>query len=287
MENLVIDDDRNLIRPGDPTLLIVEDDVTFARILLDLAHEKNLRVLVALRGGPALALAREFKPGAITLDINLPRYGGMDDTRPVETRSGHAPHPGAYHFGRRKPPQGPRPRRDVYLEKATTRENLEHAFTSIEQSVQYRVKKLLLVTDDADRSRKMQQSLAGDDLEILSVTSGGEALAMVRQQYLDSIVIDLRLPDIPALDLVEEIHQFLAGAETSSDALSIILYGRRVLSGAEASKMQRLAQTGIVQHARSLEELLDRTVLLLHRAESSCRMGSAKFSPTFAGRMKR
>ena len=72
MEDLAIDDDRNLIHPGDPVLLIIEDDITFARILLDLAHERNLKALVALRGGTALALAREFKPGAITLDIKLP-----------------------------------------------------------------------------------------------------------------------------------------------------------------------------------------------------------------------
>jgi len=72
----VIEDDRNAIRPGDPVLLIVEDNITFARILLDLAHERGLKALVALRGGTALSLAREFIPGAITLDIVLPDMAG-------------------------------------------------------------------------------------------------------------------------------------------------------------------------------------------------------------------
>ena len=63
-------------QPGDPVVLIVEDDITFARILVDLAHDRGLKALVALRGSSAMSLAREFKPGAITLDINLPDMAG-------------------------------------------------------------------------------------------------------------------------------------------------------------------------------------------------------------------
>src|SRR6185369_9707200 len=64
--DLEIDDDRNLIQSGDAVLLIVEDDPTFARILVDMAHDRDIRALVALRGATALTLAREFNPGAIT-----------------------------------------------------------------------------------------------------------------------------------------------------------------------------------------------------------------------------
>ena len=58
IETVTIDDDRNSIQPGDAVILIVEDDVTFARILVDLAHERHLKALVALRGSTALSLAR-------------------------------------------------------------------------------------------------------------------------------------------------------------------------------------------------------------------------------------
>src|SRR5262249_7769470 len=76
VHDIEVDDDRNLIQPGDPVLLIIEDDATFARILLDTAHERGIRALVALRGSSALGLAREFTPGAITLDIGLPDMAG-------------------------------------------------------------------------------------------------------------------------------------------------------------------------------------------------------------------
>ncbi len=76
VHDIEIDDDRNQIHPGDAVLLIVEDDVTFARILVDLAHDRDIKVLVALRRATALSLAREFSPRAITLDITLPDMAG-------------------------------------------------------------------------------------------------------------------------------------------------------------------------------------------------------------------
>jgi HAMP domain-containing protein/signal transduction histidine kinase/CheY-like chemotaxis protein len=263
VEDLVIDDDRNLIRPGDSVLLIIEDDITFARILLDLAHDKNLKVLVALRGSTALSLAREFKPGAITLDINLPDMAGWTilDRLKHDPATRHIPvHVISGDENRRK---GLALGAISYLEKSVTRESLQQAFTSIEQSVQPRVKKLLFVTEDTARRRKIQQHLEGSDIEILNAGSGGEALAIVGQQYVDGIVIDLRVSDIPAMDLVDEIH-----TQTGPEPPPVIVYSKRNLNDAEISAMQRLGRSGVVRHAKTPEELLDATVLLLHRAEA-------------------
>src|ERR1700687_5879954 len=67
-----IEDDRHNIEPGDAVLLIVEDDIHYARILCDLSREEGFKVLVAFRGAEALALAREFHPTAVSLDVSLP-----------------------------------------------------------------------------------------------------------------------------------------------------------------------------------------------------------------------
>ena len=67
-----VPDDRKALQPGDATLLIVEDDPHYARILADLAHDAGLKVLVATRGADALALAREYQPSAVSLDVFLP-----------------------------------------------------------------------------------------------------------------------------------------------------------------------------------------------------------------------
>ena len=69
-------DDRDDIHPGDRTLLIVENDLGFARFLLDTAREKGFKGLVTSLGAAALALTREYEPAAITLDIFLPDMEG-------------------------------------------------------------------------------------------------------------------------------------------------------------------------------------------------------------------
>ncbi|HWE51703.1 MAG TPA: HAMP domain-containing protein [Bryobacteraceae bacterium] len=263
VEDLVIDDDRNLIRPGDPVLLVIEDDITFARILLELAHDKNLRVLVALRGSTALSLAREFKPGAITLDINLPDMAGWTilDRLKHDPATRHIPvHVISGDENRRK---GLALGAISYLEKSVTRESLQQAFTNIEQSTQQRIRKLLFVCADNARRRKAQHQLEGGDLDIVAAGGGGEALAILAQQYMDGVVIDLRLPDIGAFDLADEIQ-----AQSGMEPPPIIIYGKRSLTEAEAAALQRLGRGAIVRHARTPEDLLDLTVLLLHRAEA-------------------
>jgi len=72
IEQISIADDRENLQPEDPILLIVEDDPYFATMLCDLARDNGFKVLVATRGAEALALAHEFQPTAISLDVFLP-----------------------------------------------------------------------------------------------------------------------------------------------------------------------------------------------------------------------
>ncbi|MGZ6030000.1 MAG: ATP-binding protein, partial [Myxococcaceae bacterium] len=65
-------DDRADLQPGDLSLLVVEDDPHYARVLADLARDQGFKVLVASRGTEALELAREFRPHAVSLDVFLP-----------------------------------------------------------------------------------------------------------------------------------------------------------------------------------------------------------------------
>src|SRR5678815_3951520 len=71
-----IGDDRAEIAAGDRVLLIAEDDPAFAQILLDLAREHGFKGIVAQRADRALALAHEFLPTAVTLDLRLPDADG-------------------------------------------------------------------------------------------------------------------------------------------------------------------------------------------------------------------
>ena len=102
-----IADDRENLQPDDAVLLIVEDDPHYARVLCDLSRDKGFKVLVAMRGAEALALAREFHPTAVSLDVFLAGHAGLDGAQPSETGSSHAPHPGADVDAGRRPASRP------------------------------------------------------------------------------------------------------------------------------------------------------------------------------------
>jgi CheY-like chemotaxis protein len=262
VHDIELDDDRNLIHPGDPVLLIIEDDVTFARILMDMAHDRGMRALVALRGATALTLAREFSPGVITLDINLPDMVGWTilDRLKHDTATRHIPvHVITGDENRRR---GLALGAVSYLEKSIDRDNLNNAFDSIHQGLQRRTKKLLIVSPDEGHREAWKASLNGSDVEIMAVGSGGEALAIVKQQYLDGLALDLRMSDIPAVQLAEEIQ-----AATDPQAPPMIFSGVHALTPELDLDLRRLARLSVIRFAESRERLLEEAVLLLHRAD--------------------
>jgi signal transduction histidine kinase/CheY-like chemotaxis protein/HAMP domain-containing protein len=262
-EELVLDDDRNLIQPGDSVLLIVEDDITFARILVDLAHDHHLKALVALRGSSAMSLAREFKPGAITLDITLPDVAGWTilDRLKHDPATRHIPvHIISGDEDRRR---GLALGAMSYLEKAMAKDSLVEAFAAIEESTQKRLKKLLVLCSDDSERKGIADMLAAPDLEITDVKTGGEALAVTKEKYLDGIIIHMQLDGIGPLQLVEEIQNQL-----SPHVPPIILVVTRSLNAAEEQTLARVMRVSVVKRVHSPERMLDDSVLLLHRDES-------------------
>ncbi len=263
VEDLVIDDDRNLIQPGDSALLIVEDDITFARILVDMAHERGLKALVALRGSSAMTLAREFKPGAITLDINLPDMAGWTilDRLKHDPATRHIPvHIISGDEDRRR---GIALGAMTYLEKSATNESLAETFATIQHSAQKRVKKVLLVASDEPDQHAIIETIGAPDIDVSSVPTGGEALAVMKQQYLDGIVVHLRVDGIAPIDLVDEIQR-----QAGHYVPPIILVCDRPLTTAEETELMRLGRSSVIRRALTRERLLDESVLLLHRAEA-------------------
>src|SRR5229473_1213342 len=206
VEDLVIDDDRNLIERDDSVLLIVEDDITFARILVEMAHDRGLKALVALRGSTAMSLAREFRPGAITLDINLPDMAGWTilDRLKHDPATRHIPvHIISGDDNRRL---GMALGAMTYLEKSAGNESLVEAFATIEESAHKQVKKLLVVCADEATRNAITQSLEARDLDLVGVGTGGEAMAIVKEQDLDGIVIHQQVEGDNPVEFIDEIQ---------------------------------------------------------------------------------
>jgi HAMP domain-containing protein/signal transduction histidine kinase/DNA-binding response OmpR family regulator len=286
LEEMALEDDRTTIQPGDACLLIIEDDITFARILLDLAHERGLKALVALHGTAGLSLAREFKPAAITLDIRLPDMTGwaLLDRLKHDPATRHIPvHVITGDDNRR---MGLALGAMTFVEKSLTQDSLANIFTDVENSLHSRLKTLLLATSDAGRQERLHALLEGKDIKIFDASSGYEAAEAVQHLRFDAVILDMRLAGIPALDVLDRIQE-----DTRPQVPPAILYGKRPLSPEESNTIRRLSNIGVVKHVQTSGQLLHTSTILLHRAETDLSerqrallSEASKYDETLAGK---
>ncbi|MBY5813560.1 response regulator, partial [Rhizobium leguminosarum] len=255
-----VEDDRHQIAAGDSVLLVVEDDAHYARVLVDLARDNGFKVLVAMRGSDALALAQDYRPAAISLDIFLPDMLGWTvlsqlkqnpQTRhiPVQIISldedrQHGLTRGAFAF----------------MSKPTTPEGLGKALSRLKAYAQPRRKHLLLVEDNEAERLSVTALLGHDDIDITSVGSGSEALAALRQNTADCVVLDLSLPDMSGFDVLEQIRD-----DAEIGEVPVVVFTGRELSAEEDAALHSMARSVVVKGVESPERLLDETALFLHR----------------------
>ncbi len=255
-----IPDDRTSVQPGDTTLLIVEDDTHYARIMTDLARDSGFKVLVATRGSEALTLASEFKPTAVSLDVFLPDMLGWSvlsqlkqnpATRHIpvqivtldENRQ-HGLARGAFSF----------------ITKPTTTDGLEAALDRIMSYTKVRRRQLLVVEDNPNEQLSIAELLGHDDIDIVPARNGEEALAVLDENLVDCVVLDLRLPDMSGFDLLEHIRD-----DTRLVDLPVVVFTGRELSPEEDAQLRSMARSVVVKGVESPERLLDETALFLHR----------------------
>jgi HAMP domain-containing protein/CheY-like chemotaxis protein len=257
-------DDRSEIQNGDRVVLIVEDDINFARILLDLAREKGFKGLVATGGTMALALARKYKPAAITLDIRLPDRDGWTvlDRLKHDADTSHIPvHIITVEEQRQRALQQGA---FTHLQKPVTHEILDRAFDDIRNFSERRVRELLVVEDDDVQRMSVVELIGNGDVHTTAVATGQEALDVLREHRFDCMVLDLRLPDMSGFQLIEKLQIDLGRYD-----LPIIVYTGKELTRKEVLHLKKVADAVIVKEADSPERLLAETALFLHRIEAN------------------
>jgi len=255
-------DDRREIEPNDRSILIIEDDSVFARMLVDQAHERGFKCLVAGEGTPALHLADYYRPSGILLDLGLPDIDGMAvidrlkenlDTRhiPVHIISGHEKQIDAMKMGAAG-----------FMRKPISLDQIDRVFGKIESLTSRRVRTLLLVEDDESTRQSVVELIGEDDVDITAVPTGAEALECLAEAQFDCMVLDLALPDMSGVDLLGQIRV----ADDMSHVPVVVFTGRE-LSKEETLVLDKYAERIVVKDARSPERLLDETALFLHRVE--------------------
>ncbi|WP_110298287.1 response regulator [Blastomonas natatoria] len=256
----VAEDDRNALADGKQLLLVIEDDASFAEIVCDLSREMGFQCIVASTAQDAITLACEYRPHAIVLDIGLPDQSGLtvldqlkhkDETRhiPIHVISGADQSQTAMALGA-----------IGFLGKPARRDELADALSTLQAKLASRMRRVLIVEDDAVQRDAVGQLLKSQDVETVGVGTAAECLERLRTESFDCMVLDLSLPDASGFTLLEELS-----ADGDQAFPPVIVYTGRDLTADQEQRLRRYSSSIIIKGAKSPERLLDEVSLFLHQ----------------------
>ncbi len=258
-----VDDDRGNLLENDKKILIIEDDINFARVLKDLAHEHEYKAIIALDGETGLYHADYYTPDAIILDLGLPGIDGQEvidhlkanlKTRAIPI---HIISAGDFDIELlKKGAIG-------FISKPVTKEQVDAVFEKIKQITDKPLKKLLIVEDEEITRKSIEKLLKDDNLEIISTESGEKAVELLKNERFDCMVLDLGLKDLSGFDVLEKIHN-----DENASKVPVVIYTARELSRKEDETLKKYGGSIILKGAHSFERLLDETTLFLHQVEA-------------------
>jgi CheY-like chemotaxis protein len=256
-------DDRAQLAPGGKSILIVEDDLAFARILVDFVRARGYAALVAHDGDSGCALAREYMPSAVLLDVMLPRTDGWEAMHRLrhDPRTRDIP----VHFiscldaWQRAMDLGA----VGFVTKPVNAEQLEAVFDTIERALAQAVKRLLLVEDSPDAARSLAALMSERGALVTLAASGAQALDLLQQERFECMVLDLGLPDMPGYEVLTHIQ-----SNQALRAMPVIIHSGQDLDREQLKELNRYAESVIVKGPTSPERLLNEVTLFLHMVES-------------------
>jgi len=253
-------DDRNSISPEDKVILVIEDDIRFAKIMIEKAHEKGLKIVVATGFGEVFVLTNKFEPVAVTLDVKLPDASGWrildlfkNDINfrhiPVHLISGEENKLLAMQRGARS-----------FNLKPLKNEALNVLFEDIVKYSEKKPRKLLLVEDnELDSSQIAKIITNGDLIEIEIAHTGQQALNLLQKEIYDCIIVDYMLPDIGGMDFVVQVNTLKKAQMTP-----LLVYSAKDFSPKEKTQLKQYANKVLLKNVNSIELLLEEVVMHMH-----------------------
>ncbi|RVT77577.1 response regulator [Flavobacterium sufflavum] len=261
-----INDDRFQADIDDKTVLIIEDDPSFAEVLLQVAHNNGFKAIIAHQGETGFQYAKKYNPKAIILDMKLPGIDGWTVLKwlkedpelkhiPVHVMSGMkreklAKEMGAFDF----------------LVKPITPEKLKNAFLSIDEEINKVYKKVLILEDDEKLNYSIKQLLHANDKNTICIQAYSrlEAENILTNVEIDCAIIDLGLPDSDNVKAISELKSI-----SKNKNIKIIINTGKTLSDNEQLELEKSVDSIVIKTNNATERLKDEILLFLNKIETS------------------
>ena len=251
-------DDRANIQPLDKVLLIVEDDLNFAKIMIDKAHNSGIKAVVATNYGEVFYFANTYHPIAVTLDIKLPDASGWRvlDLFKNDLNLRHIP----IHLisGEENKALAHKRCARSFMLKPIKNEDLNLLYKDIVDFADKKVRELLLVEDNEIDSSRIAQLFSDDkNIQVTIAHNGKEAIKLVKKMAFDCVILDYMLPDISLSEVVDEIN-------SNRQLIPIVIHSAKDFNSKEISELKKIAHSIILKDAKSFDVLYEEVVKHLH-----------------------
>jgi HAMP domain-containing protein/signal transduction histidine kinase/CheY-like chemotaxis protein len=259
-----IGDDRANIVEGDKLLLMIEDDLRFAKIMLSKAHDFGVKMILVTKCNEVLDYLEQYSPDAISLDINMPDMNGwkvLDRLKndliyrhiPVYVISGEEDKEVGLKRGARN-----------CFQKPLKERMLKHLFEDILYISNKKVKDVLIVEDDEVDISEIKRLIEGADIQVSVAKTSEEAFKMMSKKRYDCLVLDPIAQQDGGLKMLRSLND-----DKEFPLTPVVARPSKNLSKKEESQMKRFAKAIVPKVSGTLEQLVDKTALFLHRPYST------------------
>jgi signal transduction histidine kinase/DNA-binding response OmpR family regulator/HAMP domain-containing protein len=262
-------DDRDDIQAGDQVILIVENDLGFAKILLEAARDKRFKGVVASSGAAALAMVREYHPAVMTLDIFLPDMQGWRvlERLKADLATRHIP----------VCVVSTEEARDRALDSGAigfiskplvSRDLVDRAIERLKGFVSRQARQVLLLMPDGKTRSEIVERLGAADVPMLVAWSGEEALRLLKANQVDCLVVDEKVADLEPQDVLDVLAE-----HPVTQVLPVVFFGANEL----LARWKNTEGAFALREAQSTERLLDYIYFFLHRSVASMPLTEREF----------
>ncbi|KUJ60857.1 histidine kinase [Flavobacteriaceae bacterium CRH] len=259
-----IEDDRDTITEGDKVMLIVEDDINFAKSLLTFSRKNGYKGIVSVRGDYALNFAILYRPVGILLDIELPIKSGWEVMEELKNniQTKHIP---VHIMSSHKLKQESLLKGAIdFLHKPVTFEKIPEVFMRIEHIINKESQKVLIIEDNPKHAKALSYFLETYNINSEIKSEVSEGVAALTKSDVDCVILDMGIPDKQAYQILDNVKK-TPGLEN----LPVIVFTGKSLSLKEEVKIKKYADSIIVKTAHSYQRMLDEVSLFLHLVEEN------------------
>jgi signal transduction histidine kinase/CheY-like chemotaxis protein len=190
---------------GAETVLVVEDDPHSAELLELYLEGAGYRVAHARDGAEGLELARRLRPGAVVLDILLPRVDGWELLARLKDEPATAACPVVVVSMLDERGKGFALGASEYLVKPVGRGEMLAALARCLPAGAERATVLVIDDDPVDR-RLAAAALEPAGYQVVTAAGGEEGLALIRRERPAVVLLDLLMADVDGFAVIEELR---------------------------------------------------------------------------------